>query len=97
MKRLLIAMIAACALGAGGSLPAAATTISTDTFGSFAHVAVTTTPTGTLGAGHTFTLVDFLTFIDTVHGTYGQVYTYIPFTVAKNQTFTATMTGFVLS
>jgi hypothetical protein len=92
MKRHIIAVIAACALGVG-ALPAKATTISTDTFGSTAHVAVTTIPDGELKAGHTFNLIDFLTYIPPSTGShYGQVFTYIPFSVAKNQTFTATMT-----
>ncbi len=91
MKRFLTAIIAACALGAA-AVPASATTITTDTFGSNAHVTATTIDSGVLGAGHTFNLIDYLTYIDTTNGHYGQVYTYLPFSVAKGQILTATMT-----
>jgi hypothetical protein len=98
MNRLLTPVLALIAL-ALGALPAQAVTISYSTSGSNAQVFLTPTSTGDIGypPGGTFTLKEVLDFGNTSGGHYGQAITLIPFTLAGNAFFSATVSDLALT
>ncbi|MDQ7250212.1 hypothetical protein [Dongia sedimenti] len=98
MNRLLMSMLALVAV-ALAALPAKAVTITYSTSGSNAQVFLTPTSSGDIGypPNSTFSLTEQLTFGNTSGGSYGQAFTYIPFTVATAGFLSATVTDLSMS
>src|SRR4051812_18091211 len=98
MKRFLMSMLVLVAV-AFGAMPAKAVTITYSTSGSNAQVFLTPTSSGDISSpGHsTFSLTEKLTFGNTSGGTYGQAFTFIPFTVSATAFLSATVADLHLS
>jgi len=98
MNRLLMSMLVLVVV-AFGAMPAKAVTITYSTSGSNAQVFLTPTSSGDIGfpPNSTFDLSEVLTFGDTSGGTYGQAFTFIPFTVTSPGFLSATVSDLNLS
>jgi hypothetical protein len=98
MNRILMSMLVLIAV-ACGAMPAKAVTISYSTSGSVAQVFLTPTSTGDIGypPNSAFQLNEVLTFGNTKHGSYGEAYAYIPFTVSSAGFLSATVSDLSLT
>jgi hypothetical protein len=98
MNRLLMSMLVLVVV-AFGAMPAKAVTITYSTSGSNGPVFLTPTSTGdiTYPPNSTLNLTEKLTLGNTIGGTYGETFTYIPFTVSVPAFLSATVSDLNLS